>query len=107
MFSYPYALHEMEKNDRIPTVQALAQPAGELIIVDYLVPQPKTLTGVLNVIVERAVGQDHFRNFRTFTRADGLVGLLKGAGLTVVDEILGTPAGAHIAVARDEHWGSR
>ncbi len=95
-----YVLHEMEIGDRVRIVRALAEAARELIIVDYLVPQPKTLAGLLNTIVERAAGADHYRNFRTFTGANGLAGLLSETELTVVDEIRGAPAGTHIVVAR-------
>jgi SAM-dependent methyltransferase len=101
-----YVLHEMQIGDRISTVHALAAATRRLIIVDYLVPQPRTLTGVLNTLVERAAGQEHYRNFRTFTGANGLAGLLRGAGLTIVEENRGSPAGAHIVVARGDHQPS-
>jgi SAM-dependent methyltransferase len=98
-----YVLHEMELGERIPVVRALAQAAHELVIVDYLVPLPRTLTGLLSILVERAAGRDHYRNFRTFVRTRGLSGLVDRAGLTIVEDIRGTPPGAHIVVVREEH----
>lgn len=93
-----YVLHEMDESARQAILETLSKAAHEIIIVDYLAPQPKTFLGIVNAMVEYVAGLDHYRNFKSFLAANGLTGLAKTAGLSIVKEVRNDPPASHILV---------
>jgi ubiquinone/menaquinone biosynthesis C-methylase UbiE len=71
-----YVLHEIEERERNALLRALSSVARNIIIVDYLVPQPRDHWRMLNTMVEFAAGWGHYRNFKSFIAGNGLKGLL-------------------------------
>jgi SAM-dependent methyltransferase len=94
-----YVLHEMDETVRRSLLQALAKAAHEIIIVDYLAPQPRNFTGTVNELIEYVAGRGHYGNFKSFLGADGLVGLAKQVGLTILKEERNISSANHILVA--------
>ncbi len=94
-----YVIHEIEERERNTLLQTLSSVARNLIIVDYLVPQPKGHWRMLNEAVEFMAGSDHYRNFKSFVAGNGLTGLLKRAGLIVLSELKNDPPSSHIVLA--------
>jgi SAM-dependent methyltransferase len=92
-------MHEIDAGERFGLLSALSSAARHLIFVDYLVPRPGDYRKVLNEAVEFAAGPDHYRNFKSFVAADGLPGLLAGAGLRVEREIKNDPPSIHVVQA--------
>ncbi len=93
-----YVIHEMDESLRVDILKTISQYADKIILVDYFVPQPKNLWWLLNEVVEFAAGRDHYRNFKTYTKNDGLIGLSKLSGLKIIKEIQNSPSSSHIAV---------
>ncbi len=93
-----YVIHEIAKEDRDVLLFALATVAEKIIIVDYLVPPPRNYCGLLNELVEYAAGTEHYRNFKSFVKGNGIAGLLEKAALKVVREVRNHPCSSHIAV---------
>jgi SAM-dependent methyltransferase len=93
-----YVLHEMEETVRQSLLEGLANVAHEIIIVDYLAPQPRNFAGTVNELIEYVAGWGHYRNFKSFLGADGLVGLAKQVGLTIVKEERNNSSANHILV---------
>jgi SAM-dependent methyltransferase len=91
-----YVIHEIEESQRTRILQALSVGARRIILVDYLVPQPPGFGKWLNTAVEFAAGSDHYRNFRSFVKANGLRGLAERAGLEVQAEQKDDPPSTHI-----------
>jgi len=90
--SFDYAsatmvFHEMEREKRLPLLKEMRRLARSLIIVDYRVPLPAGLSGILIHLIEGLVGRDHYRNFRSFVDLGGLAPLLMKQGLPVQEEI--------------------
>ncbi len=93
-----YVLHEIEKEGRDLLLFALATVATKIIIVDYLVPQPRNYCGLLNELVEYAAGTEHYRNFKSFVKGNGLPGLLEKVRFKVIGEVQNQPCSSHIFV---------
>ena len=93
-----YVVHEMDKSLRQVMLVELAKAAHEIIIADYLAPQPRTLAGLVNELLEYVAGPDHFRNFKSFLAADGLTGLVRECGLSIVKEVRNDLPASHILV---------
>lgn len=93
-----YVVHEIDETMRQAILQALSKAAHEIIIVDYLAPQPRSFTGIVNELVENVAGFEHFKNFKSFLAGDGLTGLSKQVGLTIIKEERDNPPASHILV---------
>jgi len=93
-----YVLHEMDERSRQAILEALSKAAHEIIIVDYLAPQPRTFAGFVNELIEYVAGPDHYRNFKSFLGANGLTGLARAAGHSIIREEQNNPPGTHILV---------
>lgn len=93
-----YVIHEMDESLRVNILNTILQYTDKIIILDYFVPQPKNIWRLLNEVVEFAAGKDHYRNFRTYSKNEGIKGLSKLSGLKIIDEIQNSPSSSHIAV---------
>ena len=90
--SFDYAsatmvFHEMEREKRFPLLMEMRRLAPTLIVVDYRVPLPAGLSGILIHLIEGLVGRDHYRNFRSFVDLGGLAPLLVKQDLSVEEEV--------------------
>ncbi|HUI30318.1 MAG TPA: class I SAM-dependent methyltransferase [Candidatus Acidoferrales bacterium] len=93
-----YMLHEIAEEERDVLLWGLSRIADKIIIIDYLVPEPKNYCAILNRIVEWAAGSLHYRNFKSFVKASGILGLLEKVPLNVLSEVKNRPCSSHIAV---------
>jgi ubiquinone/menaquinone biosynthesis C-methylase UbiE len=93
-----YAIHEIDEENRELTLNSLSRMAKEIIIIDYLIPQPSTPLKILSEAVEFAAGWNHYRNYKSFMRNNGIEGLAKLNGLKIVREIKNAPLTSHIAL---------
>ncbi len=76
-------LHEMPAAKRVPTLRELARVSRCVMAVDYTVPLPRNLPGLMTRMVEVAAGLRHFAAFRNYLRQGGLGALFVEAGLSV------------------------
>jgi SAM-dependent methyltransferase len=93
-----YAIHEIGEGNRELTLNSLSGMAREIIIIDYLIPQPSIPLRILSEVVEFAAGWEHYRNYKSFLRNKGIEGLAKSNGLKIVREIKNAPLTSHIAL---------
>ncbi|MCX6132327.1 MAG: class I SAM-dependent methyltransferase [Ignavibacteriales bacterium] len=93
-----YVVHEMDKSLRQAILVELAKAVHEIIIVDYLAPQPRTVAGFVNELIEYVAGPEHYRNFTSFLRAQGLTGLAYSSGLSIIKEEKNNPPATHAVV---------
>jgi 2-polyprenyl-3-methyl-5-hydroxy-6-metoxy-1,4-benzoquinol methylase len=94
-----YVIHEIEENERTALLQTLSSVAHNIIVVDYLVPQPNGQARLLNTMVESVAGSSHYRNFKSLVAGGGLTGLLERTGLIILREVKDQPPSSHIVVA--------
>ncbi len=95
-----YVIHEVGEKHRINILKQLAERCEYIILVDYLIPRPKGMMNFLNGIVEFVAGKEHYTNFKSYERNNGLHGLIESAGLTLESEILNNPPTSHIVKVR-------
>jgi hypothetical protein len=93
-----YVIHEIDENERAGILNLLSSYSDKLIIVDYLAPHPKNLTGKINRIVEFLAGKKHNKNFKSYLENEGIAGLARQTNLKILEEIKDNPPAAHIAV---------
>jgi len=101
-----YVIHEVDEPLRENILRALSQSASRIIIIDYLAPKPKNIWRYLNEIVEFAAGTDHYKNFKSYIKNNGIKGLAEQSGLKIVHEIKNRPSASHIALLQKEDWTS-
>ena len=93
-----YVIHEVKEIKREEILNLLSEHSDIIIAIDYLAPHPRTLTGIVNRIVEFLAGRAHYKNFRSYLLAGGLKGLAEKTGLSVTKEIRNAPRTSHIMV---------
>lgn len=93
-----YMIHEVDERLRIDILEKIAAHVDKIIIVDYLVPRPKSFWSYLNEAVEFLAGKDHYNNFKNYVENNGIKGLVEKSGLRIVKEIKNTPETSHIAI---------
>lgn len=93
-----YVIHELPYDERLSLLKGISGISKKIIVGDYLVPSSKGLWKVLNEVVEFAAGKDHYTNFKSFVRHNGIAGLLEESGLRIHQEIKNEPSTSHIAV---------
>jgi SAM-dependent methyltransferase len=93
-----YVIHELPYKERLSLLRGISGISKKIIVGDYLVPSPKGLWKVLNEVVEFAAGKDHYTNFKSFVKHNGITGLLNESGLRIQQEIKNSPSTSHIAV---------
>ena len=93
-----YVIHELPYEERLSLLKGISAISEKIIVGEYLVPRPQGLWNVLNEVVEFAAGKDHYNNFKSFVRHNGIAGLLNESGLKIHQEIKNRPLTSHIAV---------
>lgn len=102
-----YVLHEIKEEERDVLLWALSAATGKIIIIDYLVPQPRNYCRILNELVEYAAGPLHYRNFKSFVKGNGITGLLEKVPLNVLSEVRNQPCSSHVAVLEGKNGHNR
>ncbi len=93
-----YVIHEVDGSERENILRALAEAADKIILVDYLYPQPTGFCSVLNEVIEFAAGVNHYKNFKSYLKGEGIYGLAESTRLKIITEIKDTPPASHIVV---------
>jgi ubiquinone/menaquinone biosynthesis C-methylase UbiE len=95
-----YVLHEVAAEYRATLLDEVVRVADRVVIGDYLVPVPGGFSSVLNRMVERAAGRDHYRNFRSYVARGGIAGLVASSDLEVLQEFKDVPGRRHLVVVQ-------
>ena len=83
-----YVIHEVNEEERIPLLNAIAKVTDIIIIGDYLIPQPRNYSAKMTEIIEFLAGREHYQNFKNYERNGGIHSLAKKAGLNIQQEII-------------------
>lgn len=97
-----YVIHEVNENKRVKLLSEITQVADKIIIGDYLVPKPKGFWSLLNEVVEYAAGKDHYKNFKSYIKKDGIKGLVRECRLKILNELKNNPSTSHIMVLKKD-----
>ena len=93
-----YVIHELPYEERLSLLKGISGISNNIIVGEYLVPRPQGFWNVLNEVVEFAAGKDHYNNFKSFVRHNGISGLMDESGLRIYQEIKNNPSTSHIVV---------
>jgi SAM-dependent methyltransferase len=93
-----YVLHEVAAEERAALLKDLGTVADTVIIGDYLVPVPGGFWSVLNEVVERVAGRDHYRNFTSYVARGGIAGEIATTDLRILQEFTDTPRTSHLVI---------
>ncbi len=93
-----FMIHEVDENLRIEILNSVSKISKQIILLDYVSPQPKGLWKYLNEVVEFAAGRDHYKNYKNYLSNNGLKGLAEKANLKINKEIKNKPVSSHILV---------
>jgi ubiquinone/menaquinone biosynthesis C-methylase UbiE len=77
-------LHDKERpirNQIVSEMKRVVKQGGALILLDFQVPLPRNIGGVLMRVMEFLIGGSHYRGFKDYLRNGGLDGILKKHGL--------------------------
>lgn len=85
---FSLSLHEMKSDTRAKALEEIKRVADKLIIYDYLVKEKTSFQGILNSIIEFIAGRDHFENYKTFLKENGIFGLLENGGFKIEKTII-------------------
>ncbi len=85
---FSLSLHEMKSDTRAKALEEIKRVADKLIIYDYLVKEKTSFQGILNSIIEFIAGRDHFENYKTFLKENGIFGLLGKNGFEIEKTII-------------------
>lgn len=78
-----FLMHELTREQQVRVLSEASRVAGNIIIIDSVVPLPKNFGGRLIRFVEATFGRDHNRNFKSFLANGGINGILESAGLSL------------------------
>jgi len=76
----------LNKLKRTSLINEAKKVSSEIIIIEWLGPQPKNLSGKGTFMIEMMSTVEHFRNFRQWHAAGGIDGFLDRHGLRIVRE---------------------
>ena len=78
------ALHQFNPEAYAEIIGEMKRIAKKIVITDYSVPLPSGIWGKLVRIIETLAGREHFRNFRKFVWAGGLIPIAQTYGLKII-----------------------
>ena len=85
-----FGLHDKEKSIRqrlITEMLRTVKKGGTLVFLDFQVPLPGNMWGLIAKTVEFLVGGAHYRSFKEYTESRGLENLLNSYGFSEINEI--------------------
>ena len=78
-------IHEMPEEIRISVLREMIRLGKQLILVDWIYPQPGLWKKFSTHFVERMAGQEHYAGFRSFMKQGGMPALIKTLGLETIE----------------------
>lgn len=94
---FSLSLHEMKSDTRAKALEEIKRVADKLIIYDYLVKEKTSFQGILNSTIEFIAGRDHFENYKTFLKENGIFGLLEKNGFEIEKTIINNDSYAAVS----------
>ncbi len=95
-----YMIHELDEDERENVLRNVKEVADKIIIGDYIVPQPKSFIGLLNIAAEIAAGKNHYENYKSFQKEGGLKTLAEKNNFKIIREVKNSPPSSHIVLLK-------
>ncbi len=78
-------IHEMPRKNRLPVLNEMKRLGKQIILADWIYPQPSTIKLVGTHFIEFMAGWEHYSGFRSFMKNQGTPALIEAAGLEIVE----------------------
>lgn len=78
-------IHEMPEAVRLPVLHEMIRLGKQLILVDWIYPQPSLMKKVSTHLVERIAGKEHYAGFKSFLKQGGMPALIELLHLEIVE----------------------
>lgn len=78
-----YIMHEVSQEERIKILSQAASVSENLVISDHK-PATGILARIIREVMEFFAGPDHYNNYRSYIRNEGITSALKVTGLKVI-----------------------
>jgi len=85
---FTFMLHEIDHKDRIALLTEITKVAKSAIIMEFNIPHPWNIWGIINRSIEFFAGKNHFSNFLDFKRQGGINKILEEVGFQISEEII-------------------
>jgi len=83
---FTFMLHEIDHKDRIALLTEISKVAKSVIIMEFNIPHPWNIWGIINRSIEFFAGKNHFSNFLDFKRRGGINKILEEVGFQISEE---------------------
>lgn len=83
---FPMIIHSIPVGLALELIAKASKMARNVIIADYLVPQPKNYKALLVKFIERMAGKEHFGNFTKFKKINGAHFFKEELGFVEIDK---------------------
>jgi len=74
-------LHEVSRDTQVMILREMDRLCKKMILVDYTVPLPKSIPGMIGRLIEATITRDHYQNFTAYLAAGGIEPILAESGL--------------------------
>ena len=78
-------IHEMSMEKRLPVLKEMKRLGRQIILVDWINPQPSLWKAWGTHVIEFMAGWTHYSGFRSFMREGGMPALIKASDLEILD----------------------
>ncbi len=78
-------IHEMPAEKRLPVLKEMKRLGRQIILVDWINPQPSLWKLLGTHAVEFMAGWEHYTGFRSFMKQGGIPALAEASGLEIID----------------------
>lgn len=78
-------IHEMPAEKRIPVLNEMKRLGKQIILVDWIHPQPSLWKAWGTHLIEFMAGWEHYSGFRSFMKAEGMPKLIETVGMEIME----------------------
>jgi SAM-dependent methyltransferase len=93
-------IHEMPREKRLPLIKEMKRLGKQLILVDWIYPQPSFWKLLGTHLIEFMAGWEHYSGFRSFMRHGGTPALIAALDLEILDTQITTKGTIQLWVCR-------
>ncbi len=96
-------IHEMPEEKRIPVLKEMNRLGKQLILVDWIYPQPSLIKLLGTHFIEFLAGWEHYSGFRSFMRNHGTPALIETLGMEILDTQITTKGTIQLWLCRSTY----
>ncbi|MEA3287193.1 MAG: class I SAM-dependent methyltransferase [Candidatus Marinimicrobia bacterium] len=96
-------IHEMPIEKRLPVLQEMKRLGKQLILVDWIHPQPSYIKLLGTHFIEFMAGWEHYSGFRSFMKHGGIPALIETVGLEILETQITTKGTIQLWICKSNY----